>query len=108
MTQTYESGQDIILFGKSGTYYQGKMYTDKNSSSTLPPPAIVCLSNSRWIDNHWQHEVRDIYDTASVIDALNHFRERDDISHMILIPKDPGGDAGMDRIDDLRRNYIHG
>jgi len=106
MADRIESGNDIELAGKSGASYSGKIYHDKNSTTTLPPKAIVCLSNSDIVDGRWQHQIRDIYNTHDVNHALAHFRERDDISHLILIsPQEE--ETGMDRIDDLRRNYIH-
>jgi hypothetical protein len=106
VTQSIESGQAVELIGKSGATYQGRIYSDKQSSSELPSPAIVCLSNSSLNDGQWKHQIRDIYDTKTIEQALDHFRERDDISHMILIPGTSYD--GTDRINDLRRAYIHG
>jgi hypothetical protein len=99
------SERNISLVGKSGNEYYGKIY-DKNSDSSLSGQAIVCLSNTRWEDNHWQHNIRDIYNDAST-HAIQHFKERDDISHLILIPADSLEPKGIDVIDDLRRQYIH-
>ena len=99
------SERNISLVGKSGREYYGKMY-DKNSNSSLSGQAIVCLSNTRWEDNHWQHNIRDIYNDSSA-HAIKHFNERDDISHLILIPADSLEPKGIDVIDDLRRQYIH-
>ena len=107
MTQMHDSGIDIVLVGKSGENYHGKLYEDKNSTTTLSGSAIICLSNSHFTDNTWHHSVRDIYDMASIEQALNHFKERDDISHIIVLPKEALANKGIDIIDDLRRNYIH-
>lgn len=99
------SERNISLVGKSGNEYHGKIF-DKNSDSNLSGEAIVCLSNTHWKDNHWQHNIRDIYNDAST-HAIQHFKERDDISHLILIPADSLEPKGIDVIDDLRRQYIH-
>lgn len=99
------SERNISLIGKSGNEYHGKIY-NKEDNSSLSGRAIVCLSNTRWEDNHWQHHIRDIYNDASV-HALKHFKERDDISHLILIPVDSLEPKGIDVIDDLRRQFIH-
>jgi hypothetical protein len=99
------SERNISLVGKSGNEYHGKLY-DKNCDSSLSGKSIVCLSNTRWEDNHWQHNIRDIYNDAST-HAIEHFNERDDISHLILIPLDSLEQQGIDVIDDLRRQYIH-
>ena len=99
------SERNISLIGKSGNEYYGKLY-DKNSDSSLSGKSIVCLSNTRWEDNHWEHNIRDIYNDAPV-DAIQHFKERDDITHLILIPVDSLEQKGIDVIDDLRKQYIH-
>lgn len=99
------SETNISLVGKSGKEYYGKMY-DKNSDSSLSGEAIVCLSNILWRDNHWQYNIRDIYSDASAT-AVEHFKARNDISHLILIPVDDLKEKDLDAIDDLRRQYIH-
>ena len=99
------SERNISLIGKSGNEYYGKLY-DKTSESSLSGQVIVCLSNTCWEDNHWQHNIRDVYNDASAR-AVQHFKERDDISHLILIPADSLEVKGMDVIDDLRRQYVH-
>jgi len=98
--------RNISLVGKSGNEYFGKMYEDKNSATGISGSAIVCLSNTRWEDNRWQFNIRDIYNDDS-LNALEHFKERDDISHIILIPGDTETSQGIDIIDDLRRQYLH-
>jgi len=104
---TNNLGQAIELTGKSGHTYQGMLYEDKSSSSGINAPAIVCLTNSYYDESGWHHVIRDIYDTHNVEQTLAHFRERDDISHLILIPKITDTTADWDQIDDLRRHYIH-
>jgi len=106
MQEQVASEQNISLIGKSGHEYYGKIYDHENSITSLEGPVVVCLTNTRWYDNHWQHAVRDIYNDDARR-ALRHFRERDDISHLILLPNDPADPSGMDKIDDLRRRYIH-
>jgi hypothetical protein len=107
MTDTVESGQDIELFGKSGERYTGKMYTDKNSTSSLTGKAIVCLTNSSHSDNGWTHQVNAIYNTERINDELAHFKNRDDISHLVLIPYQTNESGVVDKVDDLIRSYIH-
>ena len=109
MYETVESGQDIQLNGKSGRVYNAKIYSDKQGNTGLMQKAIACLSNSHWDGNTWHHQIRDIYDVEDPKAALDHFRERDDLSHIILITKEgEGADTDpFDKIDDLRRSYIH-
>jgi hypothetical protein len=52
------------------------------------------------------HSIRDIY-TDDAQHALEHFRERNDISHLILLPNLSSEYSGTDKIDDLRRRYLH-
>lgn len=98
--------RNMSLVGKSGTEYYGKMYEDKRGTTVLSGPAIVCLGHARWQDNHWKHDINAIYNDDA-LHAHNHFKERDDISHLILIPYDSAELKGIDVIDDLRRQYIH-
>ena len=107
MSDKLESGQDIELVGKSGEYYTGKIYSDKNSSSTLTGRAIACLSNSTFADNQWSHAINSIYNTENIKEELAHFKIRDDISHLILIPYNSIQSDVVDKVDDLIRNYIH-
>ena len=100
------SEKNISLIGKSGNEYYGKIHDNKNNDTSLSGEVIVCLSNSRWTNNHWQHNIRDIYNDDAV-HALNHFKERNDISHLILISRNDNERQEMDIIDDLRRQYIH-
>ncbi len=101
-----QSERNMSLVGKSGTEYYGKIYEDKSGTTGLSGPAIVCLSHTRWQENHWQHDINAIYNDDA-LSAYNHFKERDDISHIILIPADAAEQKGIDVIDDLRRQYIH-
>lgn len=103
-----ESGQDIRLSGKSGDLYTGKIYSDRNSTSSLSGQAIVCLTNSHFSEERWNHQMNSIYNTNDVKQALEHFKGRDDISHIILIPKQEGAFSRTDHVDDLIRNYLHG
>lgn len=100
------NGRNISLIGKTGTEYYGTMFSDKNSATNLEGSVIVCLTNTVWKDNHWQHHVKDIYNDEA-LHALEHFKERDDISHLILIAEDKIPGAKPDVIDDLRRKYLH-
>ncbi|HEX8315293.1 MAG TPA: hypothetical protein VF609_09880 [Flavisolibacter sp.] len=102
-----ESGQDIQLSGKSGETYTGRIYSDKHSTSTLSGQAIVCLTNSHFSDEKWSHHVNSIYNTNDVNNALEHFKLRDDISHIILIPQQSVAFSRADHVDDLIRNYLH-
>lgn len=104
---TTECGQDIELTGKSGERYTGKIYSDKSGTSSLSGKAIACLSNSEWTGNGWTHHVNSIYNTNKVETELAHFKDRDDISHLILLPYYANQNAVTDKVDDLIRNYIH-
>ena len=108
MADTVETGQDIELVGKSGERYYGKIYADKNGSSTLTGRAIACLTNSTHTNNGWTHHVNSIYNTENVKDELAHFKIRDDISHLILLPNNQNEGGVADKVDDLIRSYIHG
>jgi hypothetical protein len=108
MTTAVETGQDIELVGWSGERYTGKIYTDKNSTSALSGRAIACLANSTQDEGEWTHNVNSIYNTENVTEELAHFRSRDDISHLILIPYNSIPLSGVgDKVDDLIRSYIH-
>ena len=100
-------GEDIELVGKSGHRYVGKIYADKNSTSTLSGRAIACLSNSVYSDRGWDHDVNSIYNTDSIANELAHFSSRDDISHLILLPYNQNEGDVTDKVDDLIRSYIH-
>src|SRR5215218_9342003 len=81
-----ENGQDIELVGWSGERYAGKIYEHKNSTSALRGRAIACLTNSTQEEGGWAHRINSIYNTENITEELAHFRNRDDISHLILIP----------------------
>jgi len=102
-----ECGQDIELVGKSGQRYTGKIYRDKNGHSAIAGRAIACLSNSRLEDGNWQHQINSIYNTENIQDELAHFKDRDDISHLILLPYAANEGGVVDKVDDLIRSYIH-
>lgn len=107
MADTVESGQDIKLTGKSGELYNGKIYSDKNSNSSITGKAIACLSNSTFSEDGWIHHINSIYNTEDVTRELAHFRDRDDISHLILLPYNWNEGGAVDKVDDLIRNYVH-
>lgn len=107
MSTEADTGQDIELFGKSGHRYTGKIYKDKNSASGLNGRAIAILTNSLQTDTGWTHHVNSVYNTENVKDELEHFRSRDDISHLILLPYNQNEGEIADKVDDLIRNYIH-
>lgn len=102
------SGQDIQLTGKSGDVYKGKIYTDKDSVATISGRAIVCLTNSHFSEGKWHHHMNSVYSTNDVTSALAHFKKRDDISHLILIPIASQAFSRADPVDDLIRQYLHG
>jgi hypothetical protein len=107
MTDNIETGQAIELMGKSGERYTGRIYTDKQSTSSLTGKAISCLSNSSLTDSGWSHQVNAIYNTDRASDEIEQFKNRDDISHLILIPYSSNESGVVDKVDDLIRNYIH-
>lgn len=107
MIQMDDSGEDIVLYGKSGHSYQGRIYSDKNSTTTITTSAITCLSNSRYTDCKWEHQIKDVYNAADSRDALKHFREREDRTHLILIPGEANDSSNVDKVADLIQNYIH-
>jgi hypothetical protein len=102
-----ESGQDIRITGKSGDIFHGKIYADKDSRTEFSGNVIVCLTNSRFADNEWHHHMNSIY-LQYAETAMEHFKTRDDISHVIIIPHQAANSGDKDPIDDLIRNYLHG
>ena len=98
--------RNMSLVGKSGTEYHGKIYGDKTGTTGLSGVTIVCLGHTRRVQNGWEYNIRAIYNDDA-LHAYNHFKERDDISYLILIPYDSADQRGIDVIDDLRRQYIH-
>lgn len=100
--------QNISLTGKSGQTYEGKIYSEKDhASSSLSGKAIAILTNSTTTENGWLHHVNSIYDTNDIQAELAHFRMRDDISHLILLPYSQNENDIQDKVDDLIRQYIH-
>lgn len=100
-----EEGQPVELYGKSGRVYPGKIYT-KAAPPTLKAPALICLANSTYAEGAWQHRVNAIYSTDNVEQERVRFSERDDVSHLIVVPKEEW--SGVDATDDLIRSYLHG
>lgn len=107
MNNLVDNGQAIELVGKSGHRYSGRIYLDKNSPSMLSGKAIACLSNSSFDNDEWSHQVNSIYNTENTTEELVHFRDRDDISHLVLLPYSMNEGGVIDKVDDLIRNYIH-
>lgn len=105
---TTKTGYNIDITGKSGRTYRGNIYDDKDISTFLSGEVIVCLTNSRLSGDIWEHYMNSIYNTKDVTQALEHFRIRDDISHIILIPHSSLAFDNTDYVDDLVRNYLHG
>lgn len=108
MYNSTENGQAIELRGKTGTAYTGKIYSSKDSASALSGSAIAVLSNSAYNNEGWEHQVNSIYNTERANDELDHFKNRDDISHLILLPYSENNNGVEDKVDDLIRNYLHG
>ena len=106
MTVIINDGQSIKMTGKSGREYTGRICT-KESESSFTGGAIVCLTNSHFVDHQWQHAVNSIHKTEDVETAMAAFKERGDISHLIIIPQPSFLTPGPDVVDDLIRRYIH-
>jgi len=102
-----ESGQDIRLSGETGEEYEGKIYSDKNGTSSLSGKAIACLSNSTLENGNWHHSMNSIYNTENITEVLEHFRNRDDISHLILLPYEAIPNPNKDHVDNLIRYHLH-
>lgn len=107
MHDAVESGQDIELTGKSGEKYRGKIYTEKDSHSTITGRVIAILTNSMETAEGWEHQANSIYNTENIQEELAHYRSRDDISHLILLPYAQNEGGAVDKVDDLIRSYIH-
>lgn len=108
MNDTTESVQTIMLVGKSGNYYTGHIFADKDDSYFFTGKAIALLSNSTQIDAGWAHRVNAIYNTDDPQKELAHFKDRDDISHLILLFYHENNNDVTDKVDDLIRQYLHG
>lgn len=100
-----DKGQPVELHGKSGRVYPGTIYT-KASPSTPTAPALICLANSTFANGTWQHRVNAIYATENAEQERLRFSERDDVSHLIVVPAEAW--KGVDATDDLIRSYLHG
>ncbi len=107
MTNIIDRGESLEVYGKSGNSYQARIYSDKNSTSNISSPAIVCLTNSRYTNSGWEHQVKGIYNTDDPEEALRHFKEREDVTHLILIPEITDQYVSIDKVADLIQNYIH-
>jgi hypothetical protein len=106
MTPILDIGQSITLSGQSGAIYHGRIY-NKASDEPFLGHAIVCLTNSTFNDHQWRHNMNSIFRTNDTVSTLNEFKNRDDISHLILISQHPFHADATDAVDDLIRYYIH-
>lgn len=100
-----DKGEPVELYGKSGRVYPGTIYT-KASPSTPTAPALICLANSSYDGGTWQHRVNAIYTTDNAEQERVRFSGRDDVSHLIVVPREAC--SGVDATDDLIRSYLHG
>jgi hypothetical protein len=105
VTVPLHEGQPVELYGKSGRVYPGTIYT-KTGPATLTAPALICLANSTYDGGTWQHRVNAIYATDNAEQERQRFSERDDVSHLIVVPTEEW--SGVDATDDLIRSYLHG
>jgi hypothetical protein len=103
---TADEGQPVELYGKSGRTYPGKIYGKSIPATTLTSPALICLANSTCANGTWQHRVNAIYTTDNAEQERVRFSERDDVSHLIVVPAEDWN--GADATDDLIRSYLHG
>ena len=74
MSEIINLGRDIEVFGRSGTTYYGKIF-DKETDTTMSGPAIVCLTNSRFHNNQWHHQVNAVYNTEKAEQAFEDFKK---------------------------------
>jgi hypothetical protein len=100
-------GENIELYGKSGTPYRGTIYHKEAHLATLPAEAIICLSNSALQNGTWHHTVNAIYKTGDVQQEMDNFKQRGDISHMMVLPIQAPEQNKADQVDDLIRSYLH-
>lgn len=101
-----DAGQPVELYGKSGRAYLGKIYTKASHTLTLTSPALICLANSVCANGTWQHAVNAIYTTDNAEQERERFSQRDDVSHLIVVPAQEL--SGTEATDDLIRSYLHG
>ena len=102
------TGVAVQLTGKSGTVYMGTLYTKADEVLAPPDHAIICLSHSTLASGVWQHAVNAIYRNDNVTQELEDFKERDDITHLLVLPVNPAEHSVVDKVDDLIRAYLHG
>ena len=107
MREIENFGNPVDLFGKSGNRYGGRIF-EKKSQSSFSGPAIVCLSNSSIADHEWKHKMNSIFRTDDAVKTMEEFKERDDVSHLILVPLGSLEYGKKDMVDDLVRKYLHG
>jgi hypothetical protein len=104
-TPAADKGTPVELYGKSGRAYPGKIFTKASGAVTLTSPALICLANSEFANGNWQHRVNAIYATDNAEQERERFTQRDDVSHLIVVPAEEG--SGVDATDDLIRSYLH-
>lgn len=97
-------GQPVELVGKSGTAYKGVLYHKGQRPANLPAHAILCLTNSVSDRGIWQHAVASVYSTRQAAQELERFRQRHDLSHIIVIPASKNEGRV---VDDLIRQHLH-
>jgi hypothetical protein len=97
-------GQPMELTGKSGTTYKGVIYHRGQRPAHLPAHAIICLTNSVYAMGTWHHAVVNVFGTRQAVQELERFRQRSDLSHIIVIPA--GKNEGR-VVDDLIRQHLH-
>lgn len=103
-TMGINDGEPLELKGKSGTIYKGVIYHKGQRPSGLPAHAILCLTNSVNSLGTWQHAVASVYSAKQVAHELERFRQRHDLTHIIVIPA--GKNEGR-VVDDLIRQHLH-
>ena len=107
MTDIFDTGKDIIISDIHGNNFEGKIYSKENSYSKLDLDAIVCKTNSEFINDQWEHNMSDIYKTKDLQKELKFFVESGITTHLIIIPENsPVSFGRFDRIDALSQKYI--
>lgn len=107
MIEIANYGQPIEILGISGEKYNGRIL-DKECMSTFSGRAVICLTNSIFSEHSWKHKMNSIFRTDDVKQSFQEFKDRSDISHIIIIPL-PAAEIGNElKVEDLIQNYLHG
>ena len=106
MIEIANFGQPIELYGQSGERYSGRIY-DKKCISSFTGRAIVCLSNSSFSEHTWKHNMNSIFQSDDVTESFKEFQNRDDISHVIIIPLPVMKLGNATKVEDLIHKYLH-